>query len=287
VINIETDAGGKGINCSRMLKRLGADTRALTLLGGKAGNYILSVLDKEGIPVDYVVTQKETRTTIAVEETSDVPPTTLNERGGPIEHAELVQLFQKAKDAAKISNYMLLGGSIPVGINPDVYHVLSQIATGGGAKVILDADGDAFAEGLKSKPFMIKPNRDEAERYLNQEFGSKSDVARAALKFAEMGIELVLISLGKQGVVACYDGLIYDAMPPEVKAVSTIGSGDSMIAGVVYSIEKGLSIEDALCMGCAAGAATAMSDGADIGEKSDVDTLLSQVKVSRLEPARV
>lgn len=286
VLKIETDAGGKGINCSRMLKRLGADTRALTMLGGKAGNFILSVLEKEGIPVDYVATEKETRTTIAVEESKDVPPTTLNERGGPIEHDELVELFQKAKDAAKLSSYMLLGGSVPLGINTDVYNVLSQIATGGGAKVILDADGDAFAEGIKSKPFMIKPNRGEAERYLNQEFASKTDVARAALKFAEMGIELVLISLGKQGVIACYQDSIYDALAPEVEAVSTIGSGDSMIAGVIHSIRQGLGIEEALCMGCAAGAATAMSNGADIGEKADVDKLVSQVKISRLEPAR-
>ena len=282
VIRVELDAGGKGINCSRMLARLGAETRAVTFLGGKTGDFVLSVLEKEGIPVDFVPTKRPTRTCTAIEDSAGPAPTTLNERGGPIEHAELVALFEKAKNAARESSFVVFGGSVPVGVNPDVYNALVQIAAGGGAKAVLDADGEALAEGLKAKPYMIKPNREEAERVLGLEFDSKGDVARGALKFAEMGVELVLISLGKQGVVAYHEDKIYDAAPPEVKAVSSIGSGDSLIAGVTFALEQGLGIEEALRLGCAAGAATAMSDGADIGEKSDVDRLVPEVKVSKL-----
>ena len=152
---------------------------------------------------------------------------------------------------------------------------------------MLDADGDALVEGLKARPFMIKPNRDEAERLLGVEFKSKSDVARAALSLSERGIEVVVISLGKQGAMACQDGVIYHATPPEVKTVSTIGSGDSMIAGMLFAFTNGAGIEEALKMGCAAGAATAMSSGADIGLKADVDELLGQVKVGRIEPTPI
>jgi len=283
VLRVETDAGGKGINCSRMLKRLGAETLAVAFLGGTTGEFVRAILDKEGIPHDCVWTSKPTRTCICVEDSTESPPTTFNERGGPIEHSELVALLEKAKNAARRSAYVVFGGSVPVGVNPDIYKVLIQIATNGGAKAVLDADGEAFAEGVKTKPFMIKPNRDEAEHFLGEEFESKADVARAALKFAEMGIQLTVISLGKQGAIACYKGQVYDAVAPEVKAVSTIGSGDSMIAGILYALECGLGIEDALRMGCAAGAATAMSDGADIGEKADVEKLISLVKVSRID----
>ena len=170
---VEVDAGGKGINCSRMLKELGAETKALAFLGGETGDYIRFVLDRAGVGLVGVMTDKPTRTNICIEDISGAPPTTLNERGGPVDHKELVELFERAKDLARESNYVVIGGSVPLGVNPDVHQVLVQIACNGGAKAVLDADGDAFVEGLKAKPFMIKPNRDEAERVLGTTFESK------------------------------------------------------------------------------------------------------------------
>lgn len=286
VIDIEVDAGGKGINCSRMLQRLGAETMALAFLGGDTGDYIKLVLDKAKIDLDFVTTERPTRTCIAIEEATDVPPTTFNERGGPIEHRELVEMIERVKDLARKSKYIVFGGSIPTGVNQDVYKVLLDIAQAGGAKTVLDADGEALIQGLKAKPFMIKPNRDEAERILGVEFGSFADVARGALSLSEQGIKLVVISLGNQGAIACYENTIYHALPPKVKAVSTIGSGDSFIAGLLYAIDNGQSIEDALKVACAAGAATAMSDGTDIGQKENVDKLIGDVKVTTAEPAK-
>lgn len=283
IAKAEIDAGGKGINCSRMLKELGAETKALAFLGGETGDYVKFVLDRGGVDVVSVATAKPTRTNICIEDLSGAPPTTLNERGGPVDHKELVELFERAKDLARESSYVIIGGSVPLGVNPDVHKVLIQIAMAGGAKAVLDADGDAFTEGIKAKPFMIKPNWEEAERLLDKTFESKSDVARAALKLGESGIELVIISLGKQGAVACYEGAIYDAVSPEVQPKSTIGSGDSLIAGVVCGLERGLSIKDALSLGCAAGAATALSDGTDIGRKEDVDRLLETAKVTKID----
>jgi len=282
IAKVEVDAGGKGINCSRMLRELGAETKALALLGGETGDYIRFVLERDGVALEAVRTEKPTRTNICIEDLSGAPPTTLNERGGPIEHKELVELFEKAKDLGRESGYVVIGGSIPLGVNPDVHKVLVQIGTAGGAKVILDADGEALEEGLKAKPFMIKPNRDEAERLLGKKFESKTDVARAALELSERGIELVIISLGKQGAIACYDGAIYDVVAPEVQPKSTIGSGDSLIAGVVHGIHDGRSIEESLALGCAAGAATALSDGTCIGKKVDVDQLLENARVTKL-----
>lgn len=285
IIKEEIDAGGKGINCSRMLKELGAQTQAIAFLGGKTGRFIQAVLEHEGVPVHAVATQRPTRTCICVEESAGLPPTTFNERGGPIEHAELVSLLEKAKDAARQSSYVVFGGSVPVGVNQDVYNALVQIANNGGARAVLDADGVAFAEGIKAKPFMVKPNWEEAERFLGVELRSRADIARAALSIAELGVELVVISLGKRGAVACYQEMIYDVASPEVTVVSTIGSGDSFIAGVLCGLEGGAAIDDALRLGCAAGAATAMSTGADIGRKIDAERLLPEVKVTRLEPA--
>jgi 1-phosphofructokinase len=287
VTKVEIDAGGKGVNCARMLKKLGVDTSVITLLGGTTGDIVKCVLDKEGIPVECVITDKPTRTCICIEEGTGIPPTTLNERGGPIEHSELVSLFELAKDISRKSSYVVFGGSVPTGINQDVYKVLIDIASAGGAKSILDADGEALAIGMKARPFMIKPNLDEVERLLGLEFESQSDVARAALTLGEQGIELVVISMGKQGAIACYQDLIYHASVPAIKCISTIGSGDSMVAGMLCALEQGADISDALKLGCAAGAATAMSGGTDIGSKEDVDKLLNDVKVAKIEPSPV
>lgn len=282
ISKVEVDAGGKGINCARMLAELGAEATALAFLGGETGEYIRCVLAKAGVGVEYVETTKPTRTNICIEDTSGAHPTTLNERGGPIEHKELVELFEKAKDLSRQSSYVVIGGSVPLGVNPDVHKVLVQIASAGGAKAILDADGEALMDGLQSKPFMIKPNREEAERLLDTTFESKTEVAHGALALSKLGIELVVISLGKQGAVACYDGAIYDAVSPDCEPRSTIGSGDSLIAGMICGLEKGLSIEESLALGCAAGAATALSDGTEIGKKSEIDRLLKDAKVTKL-----
>lgn len=287
IMKVEVDAGGKGINCSRMIRELGSETTALAFFGGEAGDYVKFVLDRQGVGSVVVPTVAETRTNVCIEESTGKPPTTLNERGGPIEHKELGELFERAKDLARESSYMVLGGSVPLGVNPDVKNVLVQIAKAGGAKAVLDADGDAFTEGVKARPFMIKPNIDEAQRLLGKTLESKSDVARAALQLSELGIELVIISLGKQGAIACYEGSIYDATTPKVEPKSTIGSGDSLIAGVVCGLERGLPIEDCLALGCAAGAATALSDGTDIGKKDDVDRLLPEARVTKIEVTKV
>lgn len=198
-----------------------------------------------------------------------------------------MSLLELAKDVSRRSAYIVLGGSVPTGVNQDIYRVLIDIASAGGAKAILDADGEALSEGIKARPFMIKPNLDEFERLLGVQFESQSDVARAALTIAERGIELVVISLGKQGAIACYQDMIYHATCPDVKRISTIGSGDSMVAGMVLELEKGAGIEDALRNGCAAGAATALSSGVDIGTREDVVRLASQVKIARIEPSPI
>ena len=285
VINDEVDAGGKGINCSRMLKRLGEDTLAITFLGGSPGEYIKMVVEREGVPLNIVETAKPTRTCIAVEESKNVPPTTLNEVGGPVDHKEFVELLERVKNLSRECEYVVFGGSVPAGINDDVYKVLIEIAAAGGAKTVLDSDGTALAMGIKARPFMIKPNRAELERLLGVNMESKGDVARAAMAVADKGIELVVVSLGKQGAIACYDGMIYSAVAPTVKTISTIGSGDSMIAGMVSALKSGSDIEEALRLGCAAGAATAMSGGSDIGAKEDIDRLVSQVEITTIQPS--
>lgn len=278
----EADAGGKGINASRMLAELGAETVALGFVGGRTGRFIESVLAEEGIESDFVHTKAETRTNIAIEDIGGTPPTTINEKGGPITPDELDQLKEKVRHWARKSRIMIFGGSIPLEIQPSIYRDLTRIAQAEETRVILDADNEALELGLEARPMMIKPNVDEAERLCGRELNGVSDVADAALNLIDRGLEIVVISMGRRGAVAAMRGEVWQAIPPKVEAISTVGSGDSMVAGIAIALAEGKHISEGLALGTAAGAATAMSSGVEMGKKEDVDKLLPQVVMNRL-----
>lgn len=280
---IEVDAGGKGVNASRVLKELGSETVALGFLGGQTGRFIEHVLSTEGIPTDFVLTDSDTRTNIVVQETSGVPPTTLNEPGPSISEDEFEELLSKVRKAARRSSMVILGGSVPPGAPKDVYQKLVKVAQDAGAQAILDSDGEPMRLGMQAVPFMIKPNRDEVRRLIDVRIGSLDDVVRALNILAQTGVKLVVISMGAKGAVAGSADEVWHAVPPQVKPVSTIGSGDSMIAGIAHTLSQGNSLEEALKWGTAAGAATAMTDGTEICKRHQVLDLLSKVHIERLD----
>lgn len=282
VARTEIDAGGKGINASRVLKELGSETVALGFLGGNTGRYIDHVLRNEGIDTDFVRLDVETRTNICIQESSGAPPTVLDEPGPTLTSLDLDELYTKVRKVAHKSSMVAFGGSLPPGAPKDIYKTLVEIVASEGAKAILDSDGEPMVLGLQASPFMIKPNKDEVRRLVGIEIKTTADALQAAKHLAENGVKLVVISLGSQGAVALYEGEAVHAIPPEVKAVSTIGSGDSMVAGITHVINRGGTLEDALRWGTAAGAATAMTDGTGICKRHEVAALLAGIGINRL-----
>ena len=282
ITKIEVDAGGKGVNASRVLKELGSKTLALGLLGGQTGRFIEQVLNHEGIPTDFVQVAAETRTNIAVQEASGAPPTTFNEPGAPVTETEIEALFNKVREVARKSCMVIFGGSLPPGAPKDIYRKLVATAQEEGAKAVLDSDGEPMAQGMQAVPYMIKPNKDEVQRLVGVKIDSLDDAKQALNNLAQTGVKLVVISMGSQGAIAGSDGGIWHAVPPKVKVVSTIGSGDSMIAGIAHILCTEGSIEEALRWGTAAGAATAMTDGTTICSRHQVLDLLDKVQIKRL-----
>lgn len=282
ITKLEIDAGGKGLNASRVLRELGSDTIALGFLGGQTGSFIEYVLNNENIPTDFVHISRETRTNIAVQEDSGAPPTTLNESGAPVTEDELNQLFEKVRAAALRSSMVIFGGSLPPGAPKDLYMKLVTLVHESGAKAILDSDGEPMRLGMQAAPFMIKPNRDEVQRLVGVEIKSLDDVASALNILAKNGVQLVVISMGADGAIAGSSGEVWHAVPPQVKPVSTIGSGDSMVAGIAHILSCGGALAEALRWGTAAGAATAMTDGTEICSRDQVLSLLDQVQIRQL-----
>ena len=283
ITKIEVDAGGKGVNASRVLKELGNETLALGFLGGQTGRFIEHVLNHEGIPTDFVRVAAETRTNVSVQEASGAPPTTFNEPGAPVTEAEIEALFTKVREIARKSCMMIFGGSLPPGVPKDIYRKLVAAVQEEGAKAVLDSDGEPMRLGMQAVPYMIKPNRDEVQRLIGLKIESLDDAVQAMNLLAQTGVKLIVISMGSRGAVAGFGGEVWHAVPPEVKVISTIGSGDSMIAGIAHIMCRGGSLSEALKWGTAAGAATAMTDGTGICKLNQVLGLLDKVHIERLD----
>lgn len=282
ILRIEEDVGGKGVNVARVLRRLGVPVVATGFLGGRTGRYVQHELsDIDGVQCEFVWVRGETRTNLAVQEEDGSPPTALNERGPEISPEELEALLKAVDMLSEGMAFVALGGSLPPGVPADIYATLGEIASRRGARVVLDADGEPLMQGLRASPYLIKPNENEAERLLGRAIDTLDDAARAAQELHNRGVPMVIVSIGEKGAaLACAEGC-WVAVPPEVRAISTIGSGDSMIAGVLSVLARDGTAEEAIRWGTAAGAATAMTDGSDIGTAEQIRELLPQAEVRR------
>ncbi|HLO99866.1 MAG TPA: PfkB family carbohydrate kinase, partial [Fimbriimonas sp.] len=181
--------------------------------------------------------------------------------------------------------WTLIAGSLPLDVPKTAFFELGEQAHLGGSKVAVDGDGEVQIEALKLKPQLVKPNSAEASRLLGMDINGTDDAVFASRKLYEMiggGERYALISRGKDGaVLTCADGS-FVGESPRVEPKSTIGSGDSMIAGFLFALSKSMKVDECLRWGMAAGAATALTDGSAIGDGETTRRLLSMAKVTSL-----
>lgn len=282
VLKTATDAGGKGINLSRVADELGASTMAIGFLGGGPGAFVRSVLDRERVPYDFVPIAGETRINFSVEDRSEAPPTTFNEQGPTILPDEWEALLQKCRAYAPKTGWACMGGSIPPGLGTDAYRTLGRIFKGAGCSLLIDADGEAMKLGLEAKPDLVKPNNKEASRLLGRSIETDNEAIRAAQDIREMGVATVLLSRGAAGAILANEHGVWIGSSPPVDAHSTIGSGDSLLGAYLWAIRHGFPPETALQWGMAAGAATATTDGSEIARQAIVERLLPMSRVERV-----
>lgn len=280
----ETDAGGKGINLARVAAELGADASATGFLGGPAAGQILKICKDQGVGDCFVEVSSETRMNLSVEDGSGKPPTTFNSRGGEISGLAWRKLVGVVRERAPESGWSSFGGSLPPGVPTNAYQQLGEALNEKGCRWALDADGEAMLHGLKAKPHIIKPNRAEASRLVGREIPD-ADAALDAAKelrgqLAEGG--MVLLSLGAQGAVLATESEGWRADPVEINPNSTIGSGDSLLAGFLVGLQRDQGLEEALKLATACGAATATTDGTEIARRPVIEELLGRATAQRV-----
>lgn len=277
-------AGGKGICVSRVLRRLGEDPLTITMLGGHAGREVRHLLDKEGVRSWVVALRAETRTNVIVYERDDRSLTRLHMRGPSVERMELEELEGLIRGLPPRISYVAMGGSLLKGFAEDFYARVIEDLRGRAIKVVLDSDEKDLAIAVGAKPFMIKPNQFELSRLVGRELKSQQEVFGAAREIVDRGVEIVVVSLGKRGAIAVSRDQAVAAEPPPIKdKKSTVGSGDSLVAAILYQLIRGVKdLGEILALGVAAGTATALTPGTELCYPEDVYRLAEDVKVSFL-----
>ena len=281
----EKDAGGKGLNTSRVYAHMRGVTIATGFLGGATSSFIRHVMKEENVLDGFVYVSGETRTNFSVEDESGNPPTTFNQRGPTISPGEWLALKEKVGMLAVKAEWVSFGGSLPPGVEINAFYELSLIAKEKGAKVVIDADGVVLSEGLKAMPDFIKPNTPEASRVLGRTLTTDEEVLAGAKELYDLiggGNRIVVISRGAKGAVMACEAGTFVGTSPSITPRSSIGSGDSMIAGMLWALGQGKPADEALRWGLAAGAATALTDGSAIGDKATIEQLFPGAVVTQI-----
>jgi len=277
----ERYAGGKGIDVSKVLTTLGAENQALGLIGGFAGEELEGRLVNEGVNCDFTRIADETRTNIIVNEISSGKQVVFSDRGPNVKPYELMQIVHKLEKLDK-PDMVVISGSLPFGIHPEIYRRLIEMAKGKGARVILDTDGEALRAGIQGLPDIIKPNVHELSRLVDEELKEIDEIARVTQRVREKGIGIVLVSMGAGGILLAGEKERYLASPPAVTVKNTIGAGDSAVAGFVYGLATNKPIKEALIYAVAAGTATTLRDGTALCQREDFLHLVPEITVQTL-----
>ena len=278
----QVDCGGKGFNVARMLKSLGISSMALGFAAGKSGEMLAEKLKALGIETDFVWVEGETRTNVSIVSAENGQYVKVNEPGPTITETDLGLLAKKIGERVVAGDWWVLAGSLPPGVPPTYYSELITIIQSAGAKVFLDTSDEALRQNCAAKPLLVKPNDEEAHELTGLPVGTKEEIAAVGTAISAMGPANVIISLGKKGAVLVNDGQAWLAASPKIEAANPIGAGDSMVAGVVWGLSQGDSMQDALCKGIACGAATAGQKGTSVGSLEQVNQLLAEVQLQEV-----
>jgi 1-phosphofructokinase family hexose kinase len=281
-----TMPGGKGVNVARALKRLGQPVIATGLAGGATGTRIVEALNDEAILNGFARIREESRTNTAVLDPTTGQHTEVNERGPAVSAQELDLFRDKLLYLAKGASMCVFAGSLPRGIEPDVYAGLIREVRRLGVTAIVDTDGEPLRLAVRAEPDVICPNELEAEELVGHEFNEVDDRARAVAEMSRLGASEVLMTVPD----GCYaqvreDGApaLYRARVEEQEARSSIGSGDAFLAGYVAARYVGRSPVECLRYAVACGAESIQHFGAGLLDPLKVDRLLSEVEADRLE----
>lgn len=266
--------GGKGINVSVILTRLGIKNKALGFVGGFTGDKLTEMLENDGIKCDFNrLKNGDTRINVKIKADTELD---VNAQGPKIDENEVRALLDKL-DKIKKDDYLILAGSIPNSLPDDIYERMLAKLQNKGVNFVVDATGDLLKKALNYKPFLIKPNHHELGDLFGVTLSSTDDIVKYAKKLQTLGARNVLVSRAKDGAILIDENSnVTEAENVEGKVVNSVGCGDSMVGGFVAGyIEKG-DYSYALKLGAACGNATAFSE--ELATKTEIEKVFEYYK---------
>lgn len=265
--------GGKGINVSAVLTRLGVENTALGFVAGFTGKELERLVNADKIKTDFVYLESGmTRINVKIKAESELD---INANGAEISGDDIERLMQKLS-GIKEGDYLVLSGSLPPSLPTDTYEIILERLSGRGVKFVIDAEGELLLNTLKFKPFLIKPNHFELGGLFGVTINTAGEVKKYARRLQEKGAQNVIVSLAEKGAVLIdSDGIEHEIKNAGGKLVNSTGCGDSMIAGFLAGCVWNKSCKEALKLGIACANATAYSNG--LADKKEIDIYYSKL----------
>ena len=270
------EAGGGGINVSRAIKKIGGDSVAIYTKGGSTGDLLQKILNLEFINQLPVECKNWTRENFTVVETSSNQQFRFGMPGPRLFDKEWKQCLEILAYPSRKIDYIIASGSVPEGVPDDFFAKLAIIAKEKQAKLVLDSSGNFLKQALKEGIYLLKPNVKELGELVGKELTTITEQEEAAKIIIKSGkIEILVVSMGSSGAMIVSEEGTYHVSAPPAKKKSTVGAGDSMVAGLIWSLAKGMSTLEALRYGIACGTAATMNTGTELCKKEDVEDLYS------------
>jgi len=267
------DPGGGGINVARAVHALGGDAVAIFPIGGPAGEMIRHLLEQEGVRHRPIAIAGFTRESLAVEDRQAGEQFRFILPGPEVSGADQERCLDQLSAAAAEADYIVASGSLPLGVPEDFYARVAVLAQKLDRRLVLDTSGAALKQASPGI-YLLKPSLRELQDLVGREIGNPLEQEKAAREVIDQGrCQIVVLSLGAEGalLVTTEECERFSAVP--VDARSTVGAGDSMLAGIVLGLSRGLPLREAVCFGLAAGAAALLGSGTELCRRSDVEHL--------------
>jgi tagatose 6-phosphate kinase len=274
-------AGGKGVNVARALAGLGEPALAFVPLGGPPGSETAEFARREGLEPLVVPISGRTRIAITIREESTGAYWHYLEPGPSWDAADVQRVRSAFAEASARCEMVAICGSLPSPAAEPLVAWMVETARSHGCRVALDSHGAGLRHGLVSRPWLIKPNREELSAALDRPLDTEVEAWRAIRELAATGISVVLLSAGAGPLLASWDGEEWEAHAPGVPVVNTLGCGDSLVAGVLSAFGRGFSPPDVIRFGVACGAANAAVWDPGGIRLAQVEPLLSAVQLRR------
>jgi 1-phosphofructokinase family hexose kinase len=281
-----TIAGGKGVNIARTLKALGQPVIATGFAGGATGTHIVEQLTEESILNDFVRIREESRTNTSVLDPTNGQQTEINERGPSVSEPEVELFRDKLLYLARGAAIVVFAGSLPRGVEPDLYAALIGELEGMDVTTVIDSDGEPLRQAVRAEPDVVSPNMLEAEELVGHEFAGEAERSLVVREIAALGAHEAIMTLPD----GCFAQVLVDGQPRLKRArieprepIAKSGSGDAFLAGYLAARYEGRAPDQCLRFGVACGAESTGRLGAGLIDPREARRLMGDVELSLIE----